>query len=119
MYDLKVHVERIVRPIRASPWRKDRMREELVAHLTATYQEEFARDGHEAASLTRALERFGKPEQLRRALQDSVPRVERILCVRFPYPAEWYIIRARRRCTRWPSSGSSCRRSPMISGRWT
>jgi hypothetical protein len=83
MRDLKVHVERIVRPIRASGRRKDRMREELLAHLTATYQEEVKRDGDESAALARALERFGDPDELRRELQASVPLADRILFAEF------------------------------------
>ncbi len=83
MRDLKVQVERIVRPIRASGRRKDRMREELLAHLTATYQEEFKRDGDEPAALARALERFGNPDDLRRELQASVPIPKQILFADF------------------------------------
>jgi len=83
MHDLKVHVERIVRPIRASGRRKDRMREELLTHLTATYQEEIAREGNESAALARALERFGNPDDLRRELQASVLLPEQILFAGF------------------------------------
>lgn len=84
MMPLKIQVERVVRPIRASGRRKDRMREELLAHLTATYHEELARDSDEAAALARALRRFGNPDHLRRELQASVPFLERILFVRMP-----------------------------------
>ena len=37
------------------------MREELFAHLTATYQEELVRDHDEPSAMTRAMERFGNP----------------------------------------------------------
>ena len=42
MIALKQHVDGIVRPIRASERRKDRMREELLAHLTHLYEQELA-----------------------------------------------------------------------------
>ena len=40
MKALRVQVERVVRPVRASSRRKDRMREELLAHLLRLYDEE-------------------------------------------------------------------------------
>ena len=40
MKRLKICVERAVRPVRALDGRKDAMREELLAHLTAIYGEE-------------------------------------------------------------------------------
>ena len=40
MKALRIHVERVVRPIRASNRRKDRMREELLAHLVGLFDEE-------------------------------------------------------------------------------
>jgi hypothetical protein len=39
---LKVVVERAVRPVRAGARRKDRMREELLAHLVCIYDQERA-----------------------------------------------------------------------------
>jgi hypothetical protein len=87
MKELKICVERVVRPIRATPRRKDRMREELLAHLTATYEEELARDDDPKAALDRAVVRFGKPNEVRRELQESVPAAERILHSRLPLPS--------------------------------
>ena len=45
MNELMVHVERAVRPVRANPARKFKMRQELLAHLTGIYDEELARSG--------------------------------------------------------------------------
>jgi hypothetical protein len=68
-----VAVERAVRPVRSSGRRKDRMREELLAHLTASYEEEFARLGDENAARAEAIRRFGEPAALTAELQASVP----------------------------------------------
>jgi hypothetical protein len=70
---LKVIVERAVRPIRAGLRRKQRMREELLAHVTAVFGEELARIGDEATALARTAERFGDPAELVAPLQSSVP----------------------------------------------
>jgi hypothetical protein len=79
MKELMVHVERAVRAVRASPARKRRMRQELLAHLTALVEEEKARGGDEGQALARALQRFGDPAGLSRDLEASVPRLERWL----------------------------------------
>jgi hypothetical protein len=77
MKELMVHVERAVRAVHASPARKRRMRQELLAHLTGLVEEEKARGGDEQEALARALRRFGDPAGLSRDLQASVPRLER------------------------------------------
>jgi hypothetical protein len=74
---LRVQVERVVRPIRASSRRKDRIREELLGHLTRLYDEELLRTDSPEAAAAAALARFGDPRDLSRDLQDSVPRLER------------------------------------------
>jgi hypothetical protein len=82
-----VHVERAVRAVHASPARKQRMRQELLAHLTGLVEEEKARGGDERQALARALQRFGDPAGLSQDLQASVPRPERWLsqwCSRGP-----------------------------------
>jgi len=71
--ELKIIVERAVQPVRASMARKRRMREELLSHLAAVFEEEAARLGDERAALERARERFGDPEELSSQLQDTVP----------------------------------------------
>ena len=78
MKELMVQVERAVRPVRANSRCKDRMREELLTHLTGIYEEELARLGDAAAARARAFERFGNTEELTRELEESVSRAERI-----------------------------------------
>lgn len=75
--ELKTVVERAVRPIRATLARKRRMREELLAHLMAVFDEEAARCGDEQAALEQAKQRFGDPKELAGQLQQSVPRWDR------------------------------------------
>lgn len=76
MKALRVQVERVVRPIRASHPRKDRMREELLAHLTRLFDEEMARTGDIQAATSEAIRRFGDATLLARELQASVPWLE-------------------------------------------
>ena len=81
---LKVHleqmrvVERVVRPIRAGVAHKRKMREELLAHLAAIYDEEQALLNDPAAALKAAAARLGDPAELARELQDAVPAKERL-----------------------------------------
>ena len=77
MNELMVHVERAVRAVHASPARKRRMRQELLAHLTGLVEEEKARGSDEQEALAGALRRFGDPAGLSQDLQASVPRLER------------------------------------------
>jgi hypothetical protein len=72
-------IERAVGPVRASGPRKARMREELAAHLAASWEEERARVGDESEAALRAIRRLGDIDQLGRDLRDSVPRLERWL----------------------------------------
>jgi hypothetical protein len=75
---LKVVVERAVRPVRAGARRKDRMREELLAHLTGIYDQEHARLGDERAARDEAVRRFGAPADLTRGLQEALTRGDRL-----------------------------------------
>ncbi|OWK34528.1 hypothetical protein [Fimbriiglobus ruber] len=95
MTELMVHVERVVRPVRAGPGRKMKMREELLAHLAAIYGEERARFGDDTLALRLAVQRFGDPAELTKELQATVPRVERFLMTPLP-GTDW-----ERRATRW------------------
>jgi hypothetical protein len=79
MKELMVAVERVVRPMRADPRRKMKMRQELLAHLTNAYEEGKARLGNESLALEEAVRRFGNPTELTRELQASVPFFERVL----------------------------------------
>ena len=70
---LKTLVERAVRPVRASISHKLKMREELLAHVSAVFEEEAARLDNEQAALERTAQRFGNPAELMGQLQMSVP----------------------------------------------
>ena len=72
--ELKIVVERAVRPVRATMARKRRMREELLAHLTAIFEEESAKLADERAALDQAKQRFGDPRELTGQLQETVSR---------------------------------------------
>jgi hypothetical protein len=71
-------VERAVRPVRATSGRKRKMREELLAHLTAIYEEEQARWNDPAKAMHEAAARFGDPAELAGELQDALPFTERL-----------------------------------------
>jgi hypothetical protein len=71
-------VERIVRPLRASTPRKRKMREELLAHLSAIYDQELVRLHTPGAALKASAERFGNPGELAEQLQAALPFLERI-----------------------------------------
>lgn len=70
---LKVTVERTVRPLRTWEQRKQVIRGEMLGHLTAIYQEEFERCGDEQGALQAARLRFGVPADLTEELQRGVP----------------------------------------------
>jgi hypothetical protein len=82
MNELMIHIERIVRPVRAMQFRKLRMRRELLAHLQTAFDEERAGGIEEAAALEAAKRRLGDPAELTRSLQKSVPWLERTLMAR-------------------------------------
>jgi hypothetical protein len=84
MKELMIHIERAVRPVRAEPARKFKMRRELLAHLTCLYEDELARHSKPAAVQAEALRRFGDPAALTAELQASVPAWERILFTPIP-----------------------------------
>jgi hypothetical protein len=84
MKALRREVERVVRPIVASEPSKNRMREELLAHLTELYDQELAGSGNEQLATAAALARFGDPSELRQELQQTIPLLERILWARLP-----------------------------------
>jgi hypothetical protein len=82
MTELTEAVDRVVRPVWARTTRKRRMRQELLAHLRAAYEEERTRLGDDRLALTQALARFGDPAELTRELQAAVPWWERVLFAR-------------------------------------
>jgi hypothetical protein len=73
------HVDQLLATLLASPRRKQRMREELLAHLTARLEAERREGAAEAEALQRALMGFGPVDAVRAELQASVPRWERML----------------------------------------
>ncbi len=76
---LMILVETAVRPVRATPRRKQEMREELLAHLIAVFEEEATRLGNEPAALDEAARRFGNPAELTQQLQKSVSWDDRLV----------------------------------------
>jgi hypothetical protein len=70
-------VERAVRPLRAGIAYKRKIREELLAHLTAIYQEEVAGAGDPLLAMESAARRFGDPTELSGELQSAVPTAAR------------------------------------------
>ncbi len=76
--ELKIVVEQAVRPVRATMARKRRMREELLAHLTAIFAEEAEALDDDQAALDQVKRRFGDPRELTSELQESVSRWARV-----------------------------------------
>ncbi len=82
LVQLKVLVERAVRPVRAALRNKQKMREEMLAHVIAVFEQELHETGDEAVALARTAERFGDPAELTAQLQATVPArdtVDRLL----------------------------------------
>jgi hypothetical protein len=74
-------VARAVRPLWASRSRKREMQEELLAHVTAVFEEEVIRLGDQRAALEETRERFGLDQDLELQLQECVPWLERWLLI--------------------------------------
>jgi hypothetical protein len=87
MQDFMIHVEKIVRPVRAVQSRKLRMRRELLTHLQSAFDEERARGIDEPTAMESAKRRLGAPAQLTSSLQQSVPWIERTLLAKLKIPA--------------------------------
>src|ERR1051325_942505 len=69
---LKILVERAVRPVRATSEHKRKIREELLAHVTGIFEEE-AKCGDSTAALEATARRFGEPMELTAQLQTAIP----------------------------------------------
>src|SRR5438477_1405417 len=76
LIQLKIIVERAVRPVRASTARKRKMREELGRPDGGTLDTGQARLRAAQADLERTQERFGQAAELTGQLQASVPRID-------------------------------------------
>jgi hypothetical protein len=70
---MKNFVEQAVRPVAATMARKRQMREELLGHLMAIFDEEIAKLGDAQTALEQAKRRFGDPKELSGQLQQAVP----------------------------------------------
>jgi len=77
--ELKIVVERAVRPVRATFYSKRKMREELLAHLVSIFEEEAEKLGDEQVALEEAKRRFGNPSELTGELQEAVSQWDRFL----------------------------------------
>ena len=85
---LKIHVERAVRPVLGRNATKLKMREELYAHLQGIFSEEQARHDTEDAALETARRRFGDPRAMTRELQATVDWPEKC--------SSWFEMRTKR-----------------------
>jgi hypothetical protein len=74
---LKVIVERSMRTVRVSADLGWRMRQELLAHVVAVFEEEAAQGGDDNLALDRTVQRLGNPAELAEQLQDSAPKSDR------------------------------------------
>ncbi len=79
---MMIHIERIVRPVRAMERTKLQMRLELLEHLQAAWEEERAGGLMEQAAWEAARRRLGVPEELTNELQKSVSWAERLMAPR-------------------------------------
>src|SRR5262249_22698702 len=76
---LEIIVERAVRPVEASVFCKRKMREELLAHVSAVFEEEAVKLGEERAALEGTAQRVWDPVELTRQLPESVSASDVIL----------------------------------------
>ena len=75
---LKIIVERAVRPVRASTLRKRQMREELLAHVCGVFEDESSSAADEQTALVQTQRRFGSPSAVTSQLQEAVPARDRL-----------------------------------------
>jgi hypothetical protein len=109
LIQLKILVERVVRPVRAAASRKRKMREELLAHVTAVYEEE-AKTGDASMALERTAQRFGTPAELTSQLQAAAPATDKLA---------WWIDRAVGAHTRESALRRAFRISALVGGMCT
>jgi len=70
---LKIIVERVVRPVVALNNQKRQLREELLAHVTAVFEDEHERTGNVQSALEATRNRLGDPTLLSAELQREIP----------------------------------------------
>jgi len=78
--ELMKMVERVVRPLPCDKTRKNRMRADLYAQLEQIFEEELAKDGSPTRALSRAEDRFGPADPLRKELLATIPLAIRGQC---------------------------------------
>lgn len=78
LLQLKVTVERVVRPAQAPLKQKKKMREELLGHLTGVFEDELSRSGNEQDALIQAEMRFGDPAELAKNFEKSFLLKDRV-----------------------------------------
>lgn len=76
--ELMIHVERIVRPLRAYPVKKMQIRDELYGLLLDIYEQELSRSSDEEVAVAAAIARFGPAESLQAELRDSLTRLDEL-----------------------------------------
>lgn len=72
MNELKLFVERCVRPVKAEGSKKLEMRRELYSHLQSVYEQEQKRTGNDEAAIQAAMARMGNPNELTEELNASL-----------------------------------------------
>lgn len=77
MNELKVFVERCVRPIQAEGSKKLGMRRELYSHIEAVYEKERKRTESTEAAVRAAIKRMGDPVELTEELRGSLSLLDR------------------------------------------
>ena len=87
MEALRIHVERIVRPIRGYGGRKNKMREELLAHIEQRVSAARERGMTEDEAIAFAIEGMGDVVELRAELQSTIPAIERLSFTGLPVNA--------------------------------
>jgi hypothetical protein len=90
-------VERIVRPMRAPAERKRKIREELLAHLEAGFEQERQGAASSLVAMRIAAERLGDPSEVCRQIQRSLPAHERL----FYWIERWFSRRGVESYGRW------------------
>lgn len=79
MHEFETHVDWIIASLHVSSSRKLEIRHELLSHLKAAYEEEFARVSDHKCACAMALERLGDPAHLSLELKIGIPVTELIV----------------------------------------
>ncbi len=105
MREFRIHVESIVRPLCAGTRRKNRMREELLAHLLAAHQAERDQGASDETARRVAMERLGDSEILRQQLQATVHPLEQKMWAKHSGPLDAYWFERRSSESPWNYTG--------------